>query len=176
MADRWFQSTGKFGLLKVIAPSFFNGFSRGQWQTLIEHLKSNIMEKVSENLLLLCRNLQANGAQFFWDTLYCTFHQKQDNKPLLNENVEFDLLISYCSILAIFCIFLQQLNTNIPRKNCFRRDIRLSNEQSSYCSDYSRSGYDRGHMAPNGNFHPSLHDLLLIHNVQPAKLLIFNSS
>ena len=28
------------------------------------------MEKVSENLLLFCRNLQANGAQFFWDTLY----------------------------------------------------------------------------------------------------------
>ena len=28
------------------------------------------MEKVSEDLLLLCRNLQANGAQFFWDTLY----------------------------------------------------------------------------------------------------------
>ena len=70
MADRWFQSSGKFVLLKVIAPSFFNGFSRGQWQTIIEHLKSNIMEKVSENLLLLCRNLQANGAQFFWDTLY----------------------------------------------------------------------------------------------------------
>ena len=28
------------------------------------------MEKVSENLLLFRRNLQANGAQFFWDTLY----------------------------------------------------------------------------------------------------------
>ena len=27
------------------------------------------MEKVSENLLLFCRNLQANGVQFFWDTL-----------------------------------------------------------------------------------------------------------
>ena len=117
--------------------------------------------------------IQSHYEQFLLQ--YCTFHQKQDNKPL-NENVEFDLLISYCSILAIFCTFLQQLNTNIPRKNCFRRDIRLSNEQSSHCSDYSRSGYDRGHMAPNGNFHPSLHDLLLIHNVQPAKLLIFNSS
>ena len=28
------------------------------------------MEKVSDNLLLFSRNLQANGAQFFWDTLY----------------------------------------------------------------------------------------------------------
>ena len=70
MADHWFQSTGRFGLLKVIAPSFFDGFSRERWQTSIEHLKSNVMEKVSDNLLLFSRNLQANGAQFFWDTLY----------------------------------------------------------------------------------------------------------
>ena len=70
MADHWFQSTGRFGLLKVIAPSLFDGFSRERWQTLIEHLKSNVMEKVSDNLLLFSRNLQANGAQFFWDTLY----------------------------------------------------------------------------------------------------------
>ena len=34
------------------------------------------MEKVNENLLLLCRNLQANGAQFFWDTLYNSFKLK----------------------------------------------------------------------------------------------------
>ena len=70
MADHWFQSTGRFGLLKVIAPSFFDGFSRERWQTLIEHLKSNVMEKVSDNLLLFSHNLQADGAQFFWDTLY----------------------------------------------------------------------------------------------------------
>ena len=70
MADHWFQSTGRFGLLKVIAPSFFDGFSRERWQNLIEHLKSNVMEKVSDNLLLFSHNLQANGAQFFWDTLY----------------------------------------------------------------------------------------------------------
>ena len=28
------------------------------------------MEKDSDNLLPFSRNLQANGAQFFWDTLY----------------------------------------------------------------------------------------------------------
>ena len=69
MADRWFQSLEKLGLLKFIAPSFFKGFSRGRWQTLIEHLKSNIMENASENPLLFCRNLQVNGAQFFWEAL-----------------------------------------------------------------------------------------------------------
>ena len=31
------------------------------------------MEKVSDNLLLFSRNLQANGAQFFWDTLYIEY-------------------------------------------------------------------------------------------------------
>ena len=37
------------------------------------------MEKVSDNLLLFSRNLQANGAQFFWDTLYIL------NKPMYIE-------------------------------------------------------------------------------------------
>ena len=70
MAECWFHSTGKFGVQSVTAPSFFNGSSRGRWQTLIEHLKSNIMEKVGANHLLFCRNPQANGAQFIWDSLY----------------------------------------------------------------------------------------------------------
>ena len=86
MADHWFQSTGRFGLLKVIAPSFFDGFSRERWQTLIEHLKSNVMEKVSENLLPFSRNLQANGAQFFWDTLYFGKNYCQSQVVLLFEN------------------------------------------------------------------------------------------
>ena len=85
MADHWFQSTGRFGLLKVIAPSFFDGFSRERWQTLIEHLKSNVMEKDSDNLLPFSRNLQANGAQFFWDTLYMIFTIKEEIiNPVLN--------------------------------------------------------------------------------------------
>ena len=54
MADHWFQSTGRFGLLKVIAPSFFDGFSRERWQTLIEHLKSNVMERL---VIIFCRFL-----------------------------------------------------------------------------------------------------------------------
>ena len=52
------------------APSFFDGFSLGRWPTLIENLKSNNMQKVSENHLLF---FQANGARFFCDILY-TFH------------------------------------------------------------------------------------------------------
>lgn len=46
----------------------------------------------------------------------------------------------------------KQLSTNLPRKNCFRRDIRLSDRHSSFCVNYYRSGYDRGHMAPSGDF------------------------
>ena len=51
--------------------------------------------------------------------------------------------------LLVFNTF-QQLSTNIKRMNCFRKDIRLTVSQSGKCSDYSRSGYDRGHMAPSG--------------------------
>ena len=41
---------------------------------------------------------------------------------------------------------------HIKRKNCFRHDIRLEPAQSSNCSNYNRSGYDRGHLAPNADF------------------------
>ena len=44
----------------------------------------------------------------------------------------------------------QQLETNVGRKNYFRRDIRLYENESALCEDYHRSGFDRGHMAPNG--------------------------
>ncbi|XP_065059538.1 venom phosphodiesterase CdcPDE-like isoform X2 [Rhopilema esculentum] len=46
----------------------------------------------------------------------------------------------------------KQLSINIKRMDCFRRDLRLTRQQSAMCSDYSRSGYDRGHMAPSGDF------------------------
>ncbi|EDV22532.1 uncharacterized protein TRIADDRAFT_64138 [Trichoplax adhaerens] len=40
----------------------------------------------------------------------------------------------------------------LKRNDCFRRDLRLSiASQASNCTSYSRSGYDRGHMAPNGD-------------------------
>ena len=44
----------------------------------------------------------------------------------------------------------QQLETNVGRKNYFRRNIRLHENESALCEDYHCSGFDRGHMAPNG--------------------------
>ncbi|KAL9950873.1 hypothetical protein ACROYT_G043443 [Oculina patagonica] len=38
------------------------------------------------------------------------------------------------------------------RRNCFRRDIRLTDSQASLCSHYSWSFFTRGHMAPNADF------------------------
>lgn len=38
----------------------------------------------------------------------------------------------------------------VKRYDCFRRDIRLTESEASLCTDYSRSGYNRGHLAPNG--------------------------
>ena len=95
MADCLFQAIGKFALLKVIALSFFNGFLLGRWQTLIEHLKSNIIEEANENFLLFCRNLQANGHNFSGTP--CIYRVSQEKHPeferlLLPEYIINDIL------------------------------------------------------------------------------------
>ena len=50
------------------------------------------MEKVSDNLLPFSRNLQANGAQFFWDTLYMIKlnfeHNFQPNMSVMIEYIK----------------------------------------------------------------------------------------
>lgn len=46
----------------------------------------------------------------------------------------------------------EKSSQSAPRRNCFRRDIRLTDAQASLCTDYSRSGFDRGHMGPNADF------------------------
>lgn len=43
---------------------------------------------------------------------------------------------------------LSLFNYNLERKDCFRRDIRLSQEISPVCDDYDEPIYDRGHMVP----------------------------
>ncbi|XP_057300015.1 ectonucleotide pyrophosphatase/phosphodiesterase family member 3-like [Hydractinia symbiolongicarpus] len=64
----------------------------------------------------------------------------------------------------------EQLLVNIPRKNCFRRDIRLTSAQSSFCKSYSLSGYDRGHIAPSGDFNFdefAAQDTFMLSNIAP---------
>lgn len=51
-----------------------------------------------------------------------------------------------------FLYFQKQLMTNVDRSNCFRKDIRLYNNETSFCTAYSGSQMDRGHMAPSGDF------------------------
>ena len=48
--------------------------------------------------------------------------------------------------------FCQKSSQSAPRRTCFRRDIRLTDAQASHCSDYVRSGFDRGHMGPKADF------------------------
>lgn len=66
------------------------------------------------------------------------------------------LLVDYrFNLLKIFMhtfLFTQKASQSAPRRNCFRRDIRLTHGHASLCTHYSRSGFDRGHMAPNGDF------------------------
>lgn len=62
------------------------------------------------------------------------------------------------------------LDTNMPRNNCFRRDIRLKRNESSMCKHYELSGYDRGHMAPSGDFNfdrTSEQDTFILSNIAP---------
>ncbi|XP_065915476.1 venom phosphodiesterase 2-like [Dysidea avara] len=40
----------------------------------------------------------------------------------------------------------------VRRKNCFRRDPRVAISDNPNCTDYYRSGFDRGHLAPSGDF------------------------
>ena len=44
------------------------------------------MPKYGDDLLLLCRGLQANGAQIFWDTLYIKMNENISRKRLY-ENI-----------------------------------------------------------------------------------------
>ena len=40
------------------------------------------MPKYGDDLLLLCRGLQANGAQIFWDTLYDNGEREKEQKQV----------------------------------------------------------------------------------------------
>jgi len=41
------------------------------------------------------------------------------------------------------------------RRDAFRTDTRLSNEENARCNDYLGTGYDRGHMVPNSDMNRS---------------------
>lgn len=42
-------------------------------------------------------------------------------------------------------------SAQLTRRNCFRRDPRLSDEAASMCEDYEEEIFDRGHMIPNAD-------------------------
>jgi len=42
-------------------------------------------------------------------------------------------------------------SAQLTRKNCFRRDPRLSDEAASVCEDYEEDIFDRGHMIPSAD-------------------------
>jgi len=45
--------------------------------------------------------------------------------------------------------------TSRTRKDAFRSDPRLTDDENAHCSDYKGTGYDRGHSAPNADFNRS---------------------
>ncbi len=44
---------------------------------------------------------------------------------------------------------------DLPRRNAFRTDPRLTAEDSAHCADYAGTGYDRGHIVPRGDMNRS---------------------
>lgn len=69
--------------------------------------------------------------------------------------------------------FTQKASQSGTRRDCFRKDTRLTDSQASLCKHYKYSGVDRGHMAPNGDFDSSNEndeawmDTYLLSNIAP---------
>ena len=72
------------------------------------------MEKVSENPLLFCRNLQANGAQVFWGTLYIKARAEQQEVFRI-----FNAIICWTNRLVKDFISLQDSHTRSYEENLF---------------------------------------------------------
>src|SRR2546428_2169464 len=61
---------------------------------------------------------------------------------------------------------------DLPRRNAFRTDPRLTDQESARCDDYKGSGYDRGHAVPRSDMNRSpavqANTLLLSHMAPPT--------
>ena len=71
--------------------------------------------------------------------------------------VQVDYVINYDDDLRVpiwsaYRLRKEDVSVNRERIEGFRRDARLSDPTASLLSDYSNSGYDRGHMAPSDSF------------------------
>ena len=55
-------------------------------------------------------------------------------------------------MLVNYKLTAEDISSKVDRRNCFRKDIRLDVKETSECFHYIRSGYDRGHLAPNSKY------------------------
>lgn len=149
-------SFGLYIVFKMVLPQFIVGGENSQ-------LKNNYKIKVNES----SQASSVNYKYIFGDEDNCF-----KNFPLGAPELNYDIVDS----TALFCYgkYAVQYNTStktpvweshvlqksdftknnyVERTNDFREDENIkNNEVSSKPSDYTRTGYDRGHLAPAGDF------------------------
>ena len=54
-------------------------------------------------------------------------------------------------IWVAYMLTREHLEIARERTECFRRDVRLSDEDAAFCQDYLEPVFDRGHMVPNAD-------------------------
>jgi DNA/RNA endonuclease G (NUC1) len=77
--------------------------------------------------------------------------------PKLLPAREYILCYSPASRLALWAAYQLRAEdvVSATRRDAFRTDPRLTDEDSAHCADYAGSGYDRGHTVPNADMNRS---------------------
>jgi endonuclease G len=76
------------------------------------------------------------------------------------------------SIWSAYTLTHAETSQSLPRLDDFKPDLELPKKDRVYSYDYTNTGYDRGHLAPNANMDFDLHvqeESFLMSNIVPQK-------
>ncbi len=94
------------------------------------------------------------------------------NEHLLHQD---EYIINYDNDLGVpiwvaYRLTREHLAYERERTECFRRDVRLEDEDAAFCEDYEEPIYDRGHMVPNADMvrsEPAMINTYMLSNMCP---------